>query len=401
MSLLTFWRSNPSELEAKQISQLVALAGEGALKDGNRTSVELREFLGAVPTPLLEKYLDQCLLVSFEDSGFVLQDVVNELGSRLGCNVTPGLYRGKANAIGFDGIWRFPDGYCVVVEVKTTDAYSVSLDKLASYRTSLIKDARIPEKSSVLIVVGRKDTESLEAQVRGSRYAWDIRMISADKLLRLVQIKEAADSKSTIQKIRTVLTPLELTKVDFIVELLATTAEDIKETATEEDVEHGASEQAKTGRKFIPVAFQEQVVGRVALALGLELKKETRSLYASPEGKVSVRGVASKAHESGSNTYYWYAFHPYYRDALEEHERSYIAFGCGGPGKVLLFDLAEFVKWVPSMNTTEREDKTYWHVHFVEDQDGKIELRFRGGIPSVDVTDRLLKTITPLSSRQA
>lgn len=391
MSLLTFWKSSPSELEAKQISQLVALAGEGYLRDSNKTSVELREFLGAAPTPLLGRYLEQCLSASFDDSGLVLQDVVNELGSRLGCHVTPGLYRGKPNAIGFDGIWSFPDGYCVVVEVKTTDAYSVSLDKLASYRSGLIKAGTIQEKSSVLIVVGRRDTESLEAQVRGSRYAWDIRLISADKLLKLVQIKESADSKATIQKIRTVLTPLELTKVDFIVDLLATTADDIKEIATDEEVEEGAPGAAKPEKKFTPVAFQEQVVNRVAVSLGLELKKQTRSLYASSDGKVSVRGVASKAHESGPNTYYWYAFHPYYRDALEEHERSYIAFGCGGPDKVLLFDLAEFLTWVPNMNTTERDDRTYWHVHFVEGQDGRIELRFKGGVPSIDVTDRLLQ----------
>jgi len=35
----------------------------------------------------------------------------------------------------------------------------------------------------VLIVVGRQDTGELEAQIRGSRHAWDIRLISAEALL--------------------------------------------------------------------------------------------------------------------------------------------------------------------------------------------------------------------------
>ena len=389
MSLLNFWKSNPTELEAKQIEQLVSLAGEGFLKDGNTTSVELREFLHSVTTPRVGKYLEQCLSASFEGSGFVLQDLVNELGTRLGCAVTPGLYRGKKSEIGFDGVWHFPDGYCVVAEVKTTDTYSISLEKLANYRSALINAKKVPEKSSILIVVGRHDTESLEAQIRGSRYAWSIRMISADKLLKLVQIKETADSKATIQKIRTVLTPLELTKVDFIVDLLATTADDIQEVTTEDAAEANEDE---AGKKYTPVSFQEEIVERVVKALDIQLKRETRSLYASQNGNVSVRAVASKAHESGLNTYYWYAFHPYYRDPLDEYERSYIAFGCGGPGRVLLFDLVEFVAWLSKMNVTEGEDRMYWHVNFIESQGGKIELRLKGGQPSLDVTNHLLKT---------
>jgi hypothetical protein len=34
-----------------------------------------------------------------------------------------GLYQGKQNAIGHDGIWRLPQGRALVIEVKTTDAY--------------------------------------------------------------------------------------------------------------------------------------------------------------------------------------------------------------------------------------------------------------------------------------
>ena len=36
MSLLTLWKSNPAEFEAKQIGQLVALAGERARPCGRR-----------------------------------------------------------------------------------------------------------------------------------------------------------------------------------------------------------------------------------------------------------------------------------------------------------------------------------------------------------------------------
>lgn len=386
MSLLKIWKANPEEIGKKQIHQLVALAGGGDLTDGGDASAELREFVSEVPTALLASYLNQCLASSFSDSGLALQDIVNELGVRLGCAVEHGLYRGKQSAIGFDGIWRFSDGYAVVVEVKTTDTYTVPLDRLASYRSKLIKAGQITESSSILIVVGRNDTDSLEAQVRGSRHAWDIRLISADKLLALVQIKEAADNKETVRKIRKVLTPLELTRVDFIVDLLATAADDIQQGALseEEDVMAGEGDKKWPEKKFTPVAFHQDVIDRVSRSLEKQLKKETRSLYSSTDDQTSVRAVVSKAHESGSRTYYWYAFHPYYLDPLKEYEQSFIAFGCGDASKTLLFDLKRFSEWLPFMNKTELDDRHYWHVHFMENEAGHFELQLKGGNAAVD-----------------
>jgi len=390
VSLLTLWQSNPKDIDGKHIQQLVKIAGDGVLKDGAQASAELREFLASVPTEILGRYLSQCLDSSFDDSGLVLQDIVNELGERLGCDIERGLYRGKQNTIGFDGIWKFPGGYGVVVEVKTTDAYNISLGKIAGYRSALIKDGKISEDSSALIVVGRKDTDSLEAQVRGSRYGWDTRLISADKLLKLVEIKEAADNKETIRKIRTVLTPLELTRVDFIVDLLATTTEDIKEVESTEEEADIPDATEKKEKKFTPVAFHGEVIARLQQSLGVELKKETRSLYISQDKSVSARTVVSKAHGRGSSTNYWYAFHPYYRDELEEYKQSFIAFGCGGPGTILLFDLVKFIELLPKLNTTDLDDRMYWHVHFVKDEMGRIELRFKGGQTPLDVTANLL-----------
>jgi hypothetical protein len=89
--------------------------------------------------------------------------------------------------IGFDGIWQQYDTWNLVVEVKTTDAYRIPLDAIAKYRNRLIESGKIIEaKSSILIIVGRDDTGELEAQIRGSKQAWDIRIISIDSLIRLL-----------------------------------------------------------------------------------------------------------------------------------------------------------------------------------------------------------------------
>lgn len=50
MSLSDLWKAQPNQLRNKQIGQLIAIAGEGTLRDGSTASGELREFLRSVPS---------------------------------------------------------------------------------------------------------------------------------------------------------------------------------------------------------------------------------------------------------------------------------------------------------------------------------------------------------------
>jgi hypothetical protein len=111
-----------------------------------------------VPTGRLAGYLDHCLGRAFPKSGFVLQDIVNELGRRLDYEVVNGRYQGTVNAVGFDGFWQAPEGNSLIIEVKTTDAYRIPLDKLAGYRSQLRAKELVTAESSILIVTGRDDT---------------------------------------------------------------------------------------------------------------------------------------------------------------------------------------------------------------------------------------------------
>jgi hypothetical protein len=165
MPLLSLWQSNPDAIDQFSIEQVVSTAGDGNLLDGSPCSLELHGFLSQVRSRKLSIYIEHCLSTRFEKGGMVLQDLVNELGRRLDYTVTNGRYQGTQNAIGFDGLWRSPEGHTIVVEVKTSDAYRISLDTLSGYRQRLISNGEITDESSILIVVGRQDTGELEAQV--------------------------------------------------------------------------------------------------------------------------------------------------------------------------------------------------------------------------------------------
>ena len=126
---------------------------------------EFRLFLATIPSANLSAYSEQCLSQSFPDSGLALQDIVNEIGARLGASVTHGRYRGSTKHPGFDGLWDFPSRHSIVVEVKTTDAYRIDLNTIAEYRRVLINLGKAAEaNSSMLLVVGREDTGDLEAK---------------------------------------------------------------------------------------------------------------------------------------------------------------------------------------------------------------------------------------------
>jgi hypothetical protein len=192
MPLIALWSSSPNVISQLAIEQIVANAGSGDLRDNSDCAQELREYLSQVSSEKLGEYIERCLTSHFSKSGSVLQDLTNELGRRLDYKVANGRYQGTVNQIGYDGIWVSPQGQTVVVEVKTTDAYRISLDTIAGYRDKLLKAGQIASPSSSLIIVGREDTGELEAQIRGSRHAWDMRLISADALIKLVKLKESA-----------------------------------------------------------------------------------------------------------------------------------------------------------------------------------------------------------------
>jgi hypothetical protein len=388
MPLLAFWESNPDEVGQTSIEQIVAMAGDGSLKDGSHCSSELREYLTQADTPKLASYIEHCLSVSFPKGGLVFQDLVNELGRRLDYKVLNGRYQGTINAIGFDGIWTSPEGHTIVAEVKTTDAYRIPLDTIASYRQKLLNNKEVAEPSSILILVGRQDTGELEAQIRGSRHAWDVRVISADSLLKLVQLKENSDDPETGRKIRSLLTPMEFTRLDSLVDVMFATVADVEagiiETAIETAGEKAESIPAKdivaapSGWEFTDAAVLDakrvKVIDTLAKTIGSKFIKKSRALYWDAAHDNRLACSISKRYTKGAYPY-WYAYHPQWDEFLGEGKKSFFVLGCMDLPHAFAIPLEILRKNLPALNTTTTERSTYWHIHLVETAIGSIALQ--------------------------
>jgi hypothetical protein len=363
------------------LEAIIRIAGDGQLKDGSETSVEFRQFLTEVESEKLAEFATYCIENSFTSSGQVLQDVINEIGRRLGFKAENGRYQGVKNDIGFDGIWS-SSNESLVVEVKTTDAYTIKLDVIARYRDRLVEENRVPKDTPILLVIGRNDTESLEAQVRGSRHAWSMRIIGIDALIKLMEVNLSTLSNEVTEKIHTILRPFEYTRIDKIVDVVFTAAED-KENEIEEleviDVEEAnesTSTQVRTPKEIL-VQKKNECIKKVSEKYGRPIQKKKHSMYSDSSDEIRVIASISKRYEK-SETFYWYAYH-------DEPQRKFLSDAKIG---LMVFGLTDLdiafavpyevleSNWNNLYETTKKNGQVYKHI-YIYLTDGKFYLRVR------------------------
>jgi hypothetical protein len=352
-SLSQLLGQQPKFFEGKRVSQIVSFCGDGKLLDDSETSTEFRDFLTRLPISDLKRYAADCLEASFDGGGFVLQDIINEVGVRLGYRVSWGRYRGVRNEPGHDGLWRAPDGHDIVVEVKTTDAYRISIETIANYRRHLIrKDAINDERSSVLIVVGRQDTGELEEQVRGSRFAWDTRLIGVEALLRLAATREALDDPSTSGRIAAILKPREYTRLDHIVELVFQAAQDAEQIEFEDVTGPGEAEPVRVSYASA-AEMRAAAIVRLERHFSTKFAKQTRTGYLSGDEKIAIVCKPSKRYARGRGDWYWFTFLETYREFLNGAARGFICFVCGSADRMLLIPREDLFSLLPKMRSTD------------------------------------------------
>lgn len=120
-----------------------------------------------------------------------LQDLVNHAGRLMGFEVEFGRYSGVVNDIGHDGLWK-ADGFSIVVEVKTSDAFTIRTATLLGYMNSLIDATVVPHADTVmgLYVFGKPQSEmgQLEASIVHGGHAQRLRIATVDDVLTLAEL---------------------------------------------------------------------------------------------------------------------------------------------------------------------------------------------------------------------
>ena len=175
---------------------LVDIAGE--YSNGSVSSERFRAILQDEQTTSaeVEQFLNEALNDSRPYHNRALQDIVNNLGQRLGFVVEYGSYQGTSTNIGTDGLWISNAGeggedINLVVETKKNTAYTINPGQAGGYMDQLAAERDL-DPSSVygLYVIGDDDVDTVVNTIRGSEYRDRIRSISASQLLTLLEIQE-------------------------------------------------------------------------------------------------------------------------------------------------------------------------------------------------------------------
>lgn len=223
------------------LKQILSLVGKLDDSPGEGTSRErFRRFLKENVKEIgqVRDHIGDCLRNSGNQYNRALQDLVNHIGHFLGFEVTFGRYQGVQGQPGFDGYWRSPTGFHIVVEVKTTETYAIKTSAFVGYVDGLISEKKIPEWDNALglYVIGRPDPElrQLQNAIVAEKRTHQLRVVSVESLLSLAEMMNEYDVSH--EDILAVLRPSGPV-VDPVIDLMARlVAQPEAEETTEEKV---------------------------------------------------------------------------------------------------------------------------------------------------------------------
>lgn len=257
----------------------------------------------------LRDYISECLRSSGDiQYSRALQDLVNYIGSFLGFEVSFGRYQGTPGEVGFDGLWKSPTKFDIVIEVKTTQTYAIKTKTLLDYANGLISERKIsPENWIGLYVVGRPDPEvhQLENAILAEKRTHQLRVISVEALLSLAELMSEYDA--THDDILGVLRPTAPnvdSVVDLMTRLVSQSESEEKETLPSQPSEEDAvywitpikGDEESTAEEAVEAlvgkakvyAFGERTPGRKVIKPG-----DWICFYATTNGVVAHARVAS------------------------------------------------------------------------------------------------------------
>ena len=204
------------------LDRIVNLAGDWT--DDSRASDQFRDIIEdeQTTTEEIEAYLHEALDGSDQHHNRALQDIINNIGRRLGFEVEYGVYQGRSDTIGYDGHWTSTateDETHLIVETKKTTAYSIDPGQAGEYMNEFT-DRDDVDRSQVygLYVIGEGDIETVAQTVFGSQYRDRMRVITAERLLDLLEIQE--DSGLRHDQVVDLLLPINAVDVGQLVGLI-------------------------------------------------------------------------------------------------------------------------------------------------------------------------------------
>jgi hypothetical protein len=192
------------------------------------------------------------------------------------------------------------------------------------------------------------------------------------------------ESGSLLKAIRSLLAPMENTRLDQMIDIVFTAAKDVEAAVQTEQPEHdeseppmnpgetsessAASRRTKGVWQFTDTRLLDkkrlEIVDCFSRKIATAFVKKSRALFWDSGHQKRIACTISKRY---TRKYpYWYAYHPEWDEFVSSGNDSFVILGCMDlpfafalPWKVLHSSL-------DGLYTTTTKEHTYWHVHLVD-----------------------------------
>lgn len=211
-------------------------------------------------------------------------------------------------------------------------------------------------------------------------------------------LKENTEAVETGLKMRSLLTPIEYTRLDRMVDVMFTTATDVEEEPEPDEQTDNepvsamlASDTMKAAPAIVTAADlatsgkgtwhftdaqllqakREDVIAALGRRETASLVRKSRALYWNAQRDVRAACSMSKRYAGKNQAPYWYAYHPQWDTFLSEADHGFFVLGCMDLEMAFAVPHAVVKPLLPSLNTTtNKTGTTYWHVHLIEQPQG-------------------------------
>ncbi|MDC0398686.1 hypothetical protein OAN59_03205 [Alphaproteobacteria bacterium] len=257
----------------------------------------------------------------------------------------------------------------------------MNLNTIMDYGEKLERDGKSSLSIYGLIVVGRGDTGDLEAQIRGSKHAWNMRLISIEALSRLLFLKTELEDETFSYKVNQILKPIEYTRVDEIIGILFDTHHAMEKIniaeVNDEDIapdsdEHDISSKRNDDRKEIAL-LKNKIIHVFSGNREQNYKKEKGSAFIDEFNKTYVTCSISKRHPIKRSYPYWYALRRKHLRRMREVGTGYFIFGFMDREEAYAIPLNIIEENLDYLRFTDNGEKDfYWHIDLIPMSNGMV-----------------------------
>jgi hypothetical protein len=164
-----------------------------------------------------------------------------------------------------------------------------------------------------------------------------------------------------------------------MVDVMFTAAKDVESVASEDGQQDGSEDEIaraedplkRTGTweftdSRLLQAKREEIVSAMGNRLGNTFIRKSRALSWSADHHDRIACTISKRYVRKGSHPYWYAYHPEWDDFLKEGRRAFLVLGCMDIPVAFAIPWGKLHPILDSLNTTTKDERTYWHVQLRE-----------------------------------